>query len=105
MNTEQAIEYTIKALTGEKSGVPDNMADIKNEVISRLKDRRFLNEIHRKSVALSLFTQAMYEGEESFIDTEKAVAELGVEHEFRVYAEDFRLHAFTSKLKEVLFGE
>lgn len=81
------------------------MADIKDEVLSRLKDRRFLNEIHRKSVALSLFTHSMYTGPESFAATEGAVAELGVELEFRQYADSFKLHSFTQKLKDILFGK
>lgn len=105
MNTEQAIEYTIKALESKESGMPDFMAPYKIQLIQALKDKKFLNEKYRKSMALALFSYSMHLGPDTFVATGDAVVELGVEVEFMEYTNHFKKVTFTERIMEVLYGK
>lgn len=105
MNTQEAVEYTIKVMSDPASLIPADMSEIISIITSKLNNNEYLNELDRKGVALALFGYSMTKGPDVFDEITKIVELLGVGLEFSNYCVEFKSMSFYYKLREVLHGK
>lgn len=111
MTLENAISFAIKALEWRDRESPDKLTVEIKETLTKLSNKEFLDERHRKLIAFSLFTYSMKNGPSLFDDTESCAAKLGVGAELCSYASDYinfalneRRDHFLSTFKNILNG-
>ena len=97
MNTNEAIDFTMKALEWRERQDPGRLTKEINETMERLINKEMLEKKHRILIGFCLFTYSMELGPSSFNDVASAGAELGVGPDIEYYADDYRSYAANAK--------